>query len=448
MRIPREQLYEEVWSEPMTTVAERYGRSSVALAKTCERLKIPSPPRGYWQRREAGFVDPKPPLPAPGPGDALDWVPSGGERPRMAPSALPKAPKQPAERVVRQDRPAEHPLVTEKRSQFDSATHSYDNDYLRAQWSIDVYVTRDVLPQALALASDLYLALEDFGYRVELPKKTNQLWRKEFEHCSNRPNETYSQRWRPGKPTIVTMGTLAYGITVFEPSEFVEVKHVDGKWVRLSEVPPPPPKSRRRLPPSIHEWTTTHEMGTRKLAIRAYSPYANVEFEQTWTEAEHGDLRVLFEGIVRKLERAAKGLARAAADQRVIEEQQAVEHEAAMEVWRREEIERARLAAEAARRRSLEESRGQLLGVIEQWAQAGRIADFIAGIETTLEKLPSRDQQALRLRLQLAKDLFGAPDVLQHFMTWDPPPWAVADPVREDPAAQVPAIERTQNPPT
>lgn len=46
MSVPREKLYEEVWAEPMTTVSKRYGVSSVYLARICEQLRVPRPPRG------------------------------------------------------------------------------------------------------------------------------------------------------------------------------------------------------------------------------------------------------------------------------------------------------------------------------------------------------------------------------------------------------------------
>jgi len=54
----RNKLYAEVWLEPVRTVAKRYEVSDVALAKTCRKLNVPLPPRGYWARsparREAG----------------------------------------------------------------------------------------------------------------------------------------------------------------------------------------------------------------------------------------------------------------------------------------------------------------------------------------------------------------------------------------------------------
>jgi hypothetical protein len=50
----REPLYEEVWAEPVSTVAERYALSNVGLRKIRQKLGVPMPPLGYWARVEAG----------------------------------------------------------------------------------------------------------------------------------------------------------------------------------------------------------------------------------------------------------------------------------------------------------------------------------------------------------------------------------------------------------
>lgn len=61
----REKLYNEVWAEPVLTVAKRYGVSNVALKKVCKKLNIPVPPPGYWTKARAGAARlKKAPLPA------------------------------------------------------------------------------------------------------------------------------------------------------------------------------------------------------------------------------------------------------------------------------------------------------------------------------------------------------------------------------------------------
>lgn len=52
--ITREELYEQVWSEPLQTIAPRFGMSDVALAKNCRKMDIPLPGRGYWAKKAAG----------------------------------------------------------------------------------------------------------------------------------------------------------------------------------------------------------------------------------------------------------------------------------------------------------------------------------------------------------------------------------------------------------
>src|SRR5712664_2498018 len=59
----REELYEQVWAEPVTKVARRHHVSDVALAKACRRLGIPLPPRGHWAKVAAGHAPRKPALP-------------------------------------------------------------------------------------------------------------------------------------------------------------------------------------------------------------------------------------------------------------------------------------------------------------------------------------------------------------------------------------------------
>ncbi len=63
IRIPRSELYEQVWTTPMRKLAARHGLSDVGLAKTCERHQIPRPPVGYWAKKQVGKAPPRPALP-------------------------------------------------------------------------------------------------------------------------------------------------------------------------------------------------------------------------------------------------------------------------------------------------------------------------------------------------------------------------------------------------
>ncbi len=61
----RSDLYEKVWSVPMTRLAAELGISDVGLAKACRRHSIPVPPRGHWAKLKAGQHPQRIPLPAP-----------------------------------------------------------------------------------------------------------------------------------------------------------------------------------------------------------------------------------------------------------------------------------------------------------------------------------------------------------------------------------------------
>ncbi|MCA1607589.1 MAG: hypothetical protein LC775_19465 [Acidobacteria bacterium] len=58
-RYNREEIYNEIWSEPIQHVAKRYNLSDVGLAKVCRKLNIPRPGRGYWAIKAAGKTTPK-----------------------------------------------------------------------------------------------------------------------------------------------------------------------------------------------------------------------------------------------------------------------------------------------------------------------------------------------------------------------------------------------------
>ena len=58
----RDKLYTEVWEKPMSEVCKSYGISDVALKKTCKKLRVATPPRGYWAKKDAGIEPPKPKL--------------------------------------------------------------------------------------------------------------------------------------------------------------------------------------------------------------------------------------------------------------------------------------------------------------------------------------------------------------------------------------------------
>ena len=80
MQISRRDLYNRVWSTPMSKLARELDISDVGLAKACRRHNIPRPPRGYWAKLAAGKAPPKPALPS----SKIDTVELDAARHRIA----------------------------------------------------------------------------------------------------------------------------------------------------------------------------------------------------------------------------------------------------------------------------------------------------------------------------------------------------------------------------
>lgn len=58
----RQKLFDEVWTTPVTKLAQAYRLSDVGFRKICVSLDVPLPPRGYWAKLAAGKAISKPPL--------------------------------------------------------------------------------------------------------------------------------------------------------------------------------------------------------------------------------------------------------------------------------------------------------------------------------------------------------------------------------------------------
>jgi AcrR family transcriptional regulator len=72
--LSRRELYQRVWSRSISVVARELGLSNNALTKICNRLLVPYPTRGYWNKMSAGK--------------------------RVARVSLPAAPERQSERVI------------------------------------------------------------------------------------------------------------------------------------------------------------------------------------------------------------------------------------------------------------------------------------------------------------------------------------------------------------
>ncbi|MBE0618856.1 MAG: hypothetical protein IH608_13185 [Proteobacteria bacterium] len=411
MAVDREKLYEEVWAEPMTKVAARYHVSSSFLARVCERLNVPRPPRGYWARVKAGNPPKQPPLPQAQPGDELEWA--RDRAPRRMPRALPKAPQGKSRTRVRYraERPSLHELLVGARERFEEGREKDGYLQPRKRLLVDVFVSKDTLPRALDVVNELFLAFEDRGHTVAFAPRDQYYPRPEVdERLGGGRERHYHTAWSPARPTVVFIGTVAFGLTLFELSEEVEFGYYKGKSVRVEQIP----LSSRRGAYSVRTWTHKEDVPSGRLCLRAFSPYSRAPWEQQWREAKPGDLPGKIPRVIKVLRAQAAPLAKLVEEgerQTEIERQRWEEQH---QQWLREEAERKRI-------RDRKESREELFAIVEAWGVAKRIEAFFEDAERRATDLGAEQRQLISDRLHGARELLGGVDALQRFLAWRPP---------------------------
>jgi hypothetical protein len=371
MAVSREKLYGEIWAEPMTIVAKRYGISSNYLARVCANLKIPTPQRGYWQQLRARVRVKRPALPAPEPGDVLEWVRDGTE-PQVA-----TAPTQRKHaRRSKGEPPRRHPLVLgmlEHLEQGREAKYAEEKQLRPNKRNIvDIFVTKECAARALDLAHELFTTLERRGHRVTLAPSEARYDRVMLDHRNASEDTTGDDyhyrygddRWRgPAKPTLVFVDSLPIGLTLFEMSEYVALRYVGGdqKYLRIGSA------EEIAAPRRPHDWTTQHWVASGRLGLHAYAPQSEIRWHRYWVEKHPGKGLAALSTIARELEDAVP----------IIKAMLEREEKEAEERARKWEVEREKMARIEAERRRVEEEKARIAELkkqIEDWrfVQAAR----------------------------------------------------------------------------
>jgi hypothetical protein len=193
-------------------------------------------------------------------------------------------------------------------------------------------------------------------------------------------------------------------------SEEVEVRYVNGKYVRLSEYVP----QKRRRYASDNGWTSKQDMATGRLGVQAYSPYWRAEWTKRWRETPGRDIAGLIPAIVKELRQLAPDVARLVAEGEQQAELERQRWEAQREQWRREEEQKR---AEKA----LADSKEELLSIIGDWAESRRLTDFFLDVKRRLEDLRADEQNEMSERLRRAQELIGSVDAHERFRSWKAP---------------------------
>jgi len=182
----RDELYEDVWNQPLTALVQKYSVSAVAIGKTCRKLQVPLPGRGYWAKIAHGHTVTRKPLPK------LLEVPRTKryQRPAFA-NVIPSPPPQPefpvededkseidridqmlsaGAFVIKKPRKAlRHPLIVAARGVLQ---HSFaSKQILQVPWNescLDIRVSKMTLSRALGIMAAIISILEDHGVRVRV----------------------------------------------------------------------------------------------------------------------------------------------------------------------------------------------------------------------------------------------------------------------------------------
>jgi hypothetical protein len=308
-------------------------------------------------------------------------------------------------------RTSQHPLINGAKALFESGRLSYEGGYLKPakKLLVDLAVTKPTLDKALSFANLFFLTLEENGHRVVLAPHGEHLRREAVDERENSDkSHHFNKLWSPARETVVYVGTVAIGLTIIELSEEVEVRYVNGEYVREKDYVPPKRSNH-------HTWTTKKDLPTGRLCVQAYSPYPVASWKKQWKETTTAQsLDTQIKGIVKELEGAAVEISQLVGEgmrQAEIERQR---WKAQQEVWRREEVERRAIEA-------LKKSKEDLHLIIDQWAESNRIEQFFTEAEKRASDLGESERLKLLERLRLARELIGSVDALDHFLVWKSP---------------------------
>jgi hypothetical protein len=423
MTVNRDRLYEEVWAEPMVVVAMRYGVSANFLARVCHTLNVPHPPRGYWAKLKVGAASPKPELPAAAGGHPTEWT--KGMR-AVARALSPPSTPAPAPTARRGWRPARHPLVDGAADLYQRGYKS-ESGYLRPykRKLADVFASAGALADALSLASEFYLTFEDRGHKVSLATDGALSGRPAVDHRAVEvKNERYPderERWAPGQLTVVGIGPLAVGLTIYELSERIEMRYVKGAWVPAAESKP-----ERWRTGYDRDWTTHKDRPSGRFAVRAYSPYGFAEWSQEWRDEKPGQLLKRLKRICTEVEEFAPRLAQMVEEGRKRAEEQ-------HRKWLAEQEEAKRRREEERRAQARKQSRESLLTVISRWADVVRVQEFFTDADRRVAELSEERRAALLERLARAREVLGSLDALRYLEGWRTPEEVFVELTAKDP---------------
>lgn len=172
IQVSRDDLYEQVWAEPIIKVAQKYGITGTALSKICRKVGIPVPPVGYWQRLQYGYKPGRPPLPAlKDGGRPTITIEKHPPRPKHGPEVESQLAREEDEknRIRVADRLTHPHALIRMTAEVFRARKPDQSGMLFRPWKekcLDMRVSRESLPRALRIMDALLKAVEARGFKI------------------------------------------------------------------------------------------------------------------------------------------------------------------------------------------------------------------------------------------------------------------------------------------
>lgn len=286
--ISREALYDLVWAEPMLRVAERFKVSSSYMARVCTVMNVPRPVAGYWGMHAVGRAPAKPDLPAPTATDQLEWTPGIALNPTPRPPRVRRARRasvahtEASPNIVDHH---EHRMLAGVRAILQASKEA--GGYLKPtkRLMVDVLTSKKCIDHILRTASVLFAELDRNSYTVGFVGGGHEMPRPEIDEREGSKDSSYRYRyptpWRPDRTTVAHFGAVSVGLTLVEMSEEIEVAHVKGEYLPVSEVREMKGGSRILA----GTWTSKHYWPTGRLRLIAYVSNNGLTWQRSWRES-------------------------------------------------------------------------------------------------------------------------------------------------------------------
>src|SRR5262249_55609024 len=143
----------------------------------------------------------------------------------------------------------------------------------------------------------------------------------------------YNHQWSPQRPTVVYVGSVAFGLAVIEMSESVILRYINGKYIRESDYKPPKTSARY----VDQSWTSTKDIPCGRLRLFVYAPYPGVSWSISFQEGKDRTLTADIPKIVKSIENSTEELIAKVKEEERQAELRRQEWEARQERWRQEE---------------------------------------------------------------------------------------------------------------